>query len=268
MTLRAPVWPSIGDLMLVYVRETRALATAASCASSCARAVDRRAIRLDRRRGGVGLGPRLLHLILREDAALSELGLALERELLVLGVGRVACELRDGLLEQRLVARQVRFGLRQRGLKRTPIEDEERLSLRDEAALVEGELGEQAGHLRADRDGRVGLDVADGGQVDRDVLLGGLGRDHWRRAPVAAASTAAAARAARRGRRCFAAARAAGGGRGDEKRPDADASNHSVLPLCSAQRTSVTHTGILGRAPGYLRDACHLMSLCGLLAVS
>ena len=83
---------------------------------------------------------RLLDLILREDAALAELRLALGGQLLVFGVGRVARELRFGLREQRLVAREVRFGLRERGLERPPIEHEERLSLLDEVAFVEGEL--------------------------------------------------------------------------------------------------------------------------------
>ena len=49
-------------------------------------------------------------------------------QLHVLGVGRVARQLRFGLRQQRLVAHQVRLRLRERGLERAPIEAEEQLA--------------------------------------------------------------------------------------------------------------------------------------------
>ena len=59
------------------------------------------------RGGRFGQGDRLLRLILRDDAALGELGLALRGQLGELGVGGVTTQLRFRLAEQRLVALQV-----------------------------------------------------------------------------------------------------------------------------------------------------------------
>ena len=68
------------------------------------RAFDRRLIRFHQSRGGVGCRTNLLGSVLRNNAAVHELRLALGRELLILGVGGISRELRFGLIEQRLVA--------------------------------------------------------------------------------------------------------------------------------------------------------------------
>jgi hypothetical protein len=66
------------------------------------------------------------------------LSLALGGELLILRVGGVARELRFRLCEQRLVAQEVRLGLRERRFERPPIELEQ-LVLLDDIAFVEGD---------------------------------------------------------------------------------------------------------------------------------
>ena len=66
-----------------------------------------------------------------------QLLLPLGGELHVLGVGGVARELRFGLREQRLVAHQVGFRLRERRFERPAVEREEQLALLDQIAFVE-----------------------------------------------------------------------------------------------------------------------------------
>ena len=83
---------------------------------------------------------RLLGRVARDDAALHELRLALRRELLVFGVGRVARELRFRLREQRLVAREVRVGLRKGRLERPAIEREQLLPLPDAVAFLKSDV--------------------------------------------------------------------------------------------------------------------------------
>ena len=112
--------------------------------------------------------------VLRDDAALGQLRLPFRRQLLILGVRGVATELRFGLREQRPVAGQVGFGLRERGLERAPIELEEQLSLLDDVAFVKRHFDERAGDLGPHRIADERLDVADGGQLDRDIPLANL----------------------------------------------------------------------------------------------
>ena len=138
-----------------------------------------------------------------------ELRLAVGCDLLIFGVGAVARELRFGLVEQRLIADEIGLGLLQRRLERPRIDHEELVALLDDVAFVEERLLQLAGDLRADRNGGVRLDVADGRDVDRHVLLRDLGRDHRLRAAAAAAAaaasaTAAAAAAPELGSRCWA----------------------------------------------------------------
>ncbi len=100
---------------------------------------------------------------------------------------RLSCASR--LREERLVAIEIRVGLRERRLKRTAIEREEQLTGLHEVAFVKENLLELSGDLRSDRDRRVRFDVADRGDVDRHVFLGHLRGDDRR---VSAASAAAA----------------------------------------------------------------------------
>ena len=146
---------------------------------------------------------RLLRHVLRDDAALDELGVALAGQLQVLGLAPIARQLRFGLREQRLVARQIGFGLLELRLIRPRIDREEVIALLDEVAFVEQHLGDDAGHLRSHADGLERFDVADRGHFDRHVALLNRGGDDRHGAAVTAAATAAAtatAAAAIRGR--------------------------------------------------------------------
>jgi hypothetical protein len=62
------------------------------------------------------------------------LSLGIDR--LKLGVGGVACELGLGLIDQCLVAHQIRFGLFQRGFERPAIDREEQRALFHELAFM------------------------------------------------------------------------------------------------------------------------------------
>ena len=116
----------------------------------------------------------LVRLVLRDDAALRQLCLPFRCQLLILGVRGVATELRFGLREQRPVAGQIGFRLCERGLERAPIELKEELSLLDDVAFVKRHFDERAGDLGPHRVADECLDVADGGQLDRDIPLANL----------------------------------------------------------------------------------------------
>ena len=182
-----PVRPSIGDL-IDRVAELHARVVHRRLLREELRfgAFDVRLVGFDERRRGVGLRLRELRRVLRQDAALRQLALALGGDLLIFRVGGVAIELRFGLRFERLVAAQLRFGLRQRRFEGTPIEREEQLAGLHEIALVERDLLQLPGHLRADRNGGVCLDVADCGDVHGHVALRHLGGDHRRIAAAAA----------------------------------------------------------------------------------
>src|SRR4029077_14606499 len=161
----------------------------------------------------------LFRLVLRDDAALGQLRLAFRGQLLIFGVRRVATELRFGLRQQRLVAGQVGLGLRERGLERPPIELKQQLPLFDDVAFAKGHFDERAGDLGPHGIADERLDVADGGQLDRDVPLANLCRDDRSvaAAPAASASTAAASTAGSGGRGVVAAT-----GTGGSRRPQED----------------------------------------------
>ena len=189
-------------------------------------ALDVRAICLHHGSRRICLRPRLLAGIPREDASLDQLRLTLGRELLILGICRIAVQLCLGLREQRFVARHVGVGLSQCRFERPAIQREEALPRLDEIALVERNLLELTGHLRTNRDRRVRFDVADRGDVHRHVFLRDLRDDHRRitaAAPPAASTPAARWHGACRGR--VVAARRCG--RSEKpKDTDEDASSH------------------------------------------
>ena len=114
---------------------------------------------------------------------LDQLRLALRGQRRVFGVRAVAAELRFGLAEERLIAQQVGFGLPERRLERPLVDREQQLILLDEVALLEGRLLDLSGYLRPDRNHGVRFDVADGGDVHRDVALDDF-RGHDRTAPA------------------------------------------------------------------------------------
>ena len=69
------------------------------------------------------------------------------------------------------VARQIRFGLMQRGFERPTIEREQHLPGLHIVALLEVDVRQLAGDLRSHGDGRERLDGADDVHVERHVLL-------------------------------------------------------------------------------------------------
>ncbi len=115
----------------------------------------------------------------------------------VLLVGDVLGQLRFRLRQQRLIAREVRLSLVQRGVVGTRIDGEEQRACLDVVAFVEADFLQRASDLGADADGRERLDVADRGHVDRHVLLDRPpDHDRDRRAPAAATSAAPTSTAA------------------------------------------------------------------------
>ena len=153
-----------------------------------------------RQRHRVGLRARLIAAVAIEEPALDELRLALGVERLILGVGGVARQLRLGLVGQRLVAHQIRFGLLHRRFERPAIDREEQRALPHEVAFMEAHRLERARDLRAHRNRGRGFHIADGVDIDRHVLLRRLGHDHWlcpaaESAPATAPAAASAASA-------------------------------------------------------------------------
>jgi len=145
------------------------------------------------------------------------LRLPLGRELLILGVGGVAAELRFSLRQQRFVAREVCVGLRERGFEGPSIECEELLTLSDEVAFPKRDVRQLTGDLRSHGDRGVRLDVANRGDIDRHIFLCDFGRDDGRRSAIGAATASAAATTATAGRR----RRAAGARLGGDDRKEA-----------------------------------------------
>jgi hypothetical protein len=86
----------------------------------------------------------LLAGVPRQEPACDERRLPLGRELLILGVRRVAIELRLRLVLQRLVARERCLALLERGLKWTRIDLEQLIALLHEVALVEEDVLDHA----------------------------------------------------------------------------------------------------------------------------
>jgi hypothetical protein len=160
------------------------------------RALDGGAIGLDGRRGRFRRRAGLFRHVLGHDALAVQRGLTFGRELRIFGVGAVARELRFGLIEQRLIAREVGLRLYQGRLEWALVNREEELTLLHEVAFVKVRGLELSGDLRADGDGRVGLDVADCGEVDGDVALRDFCRDDRNGAEVAASAAAASPGAA------------------------------------------------------------------------
>ena len=125
-----------------------------------------------------GRRARRVALLARADAALDE----------------VVHSLRDdfGVRRLRRVARQVRFGLIQRGFERPMVEREQHLSGLHIVALLEVDGLQLAGHLGSHGDGRKRLDGADDVHVERHFLLddpvdgdGNCGlRRAWRSGPA------------------------------------------------------------------------------------
>ena len=124
----------------------------------------------------------------------------LGRELLIFGVGRVASELRFGLIEQRLIADEIRLRLLQRGFERPLIDREELVALLDDVSFVEESLFQLARDLRTDRNAGVRFDVSDRGDVDRHIPLRNLGGHDRLTAAAASPAAASTATAARPGR--------------------------------------------------------------------
>ena len=99
--------------------------------------------------------------------------------------GRVAVGLGFGILRLRLIAGQVGLGLTQRGLvpgqiglrlvqggfERPRVDGEQQVALFDEVAFLEIDLGQLAADLGLNRDGGIGLHVADDLNFHRHVLL-------------------------------------------------------------------------------------------------
>jgi len=184
------------------------------------RTVDVRLVRLDGAGGRVRGGAGLFRLILRDDAPLRQLRLPFRGQLLILGVRRVATELRFGLREQRLIAGQIGFRLCERGFERAPIELKDELPLLDDVAFAKRHFDERAGDLGPHRVADESLDVADGRQVDRHIPLADF-RGHDRRVAAAApspSSTAAASAVSWSGGRGVVTT----GGTGDSRRPHQD----------------------------------------------
>jgi hypothetical protein len=94
---------------------------------------------------------------------------------------RVAGEIPLGLVKERLVAGELRFGLLDRDAERLRIDDEDRLSLDQVGAVLDADLQDLTGHTRAHRDARHRLDVADRSQGNRDRASHGLADDDGRR---------------------------------------------------------------------------------------
>ena len=142
--MSAPVRPAIGARMVAYCSCTFAFSTAARVGA------DTGFERRGRRAGRVAL-------LARADAALDEVVHSLRNDLCV---GRL-----------RGIARQIRFGLVQRGFERPMIEREQHLPGLHVVALLEVDVFQLAGHLRSHGDGRERLDGADDVHVERHFLL-------------------------------------------------------------------------------------------------
>ena len=71
----------------------------------------------------------------------------------------------------RLVAREVRFGLRERGLKRPGVKREKQVTFVDEVALLEMHLLQDGVYLALDGNRRVGFRGADCREIDRNGFL-------------------------------------------------------------------------------------------------
>ena len=83
-------------------------------------------------------------------------------------------EVELGVGERRPVLRLFRLGLVERGLERAGIDLRQQVAGLDHLALIEGDLGDLAVDAGANRDGVLGLDLAE--PVDIDRIIGALRR--------------------------------------------------------------------------------------------
>src|SRR5205085_4237944 len=83
---------------------------------------------------------------------------------------------------------QIRLDLIEHGLERPRIDREQQVTGLYVVAFVEMNLSQLAAHLSLDRDGRIGLDVADDVDLQRHVLLRDGSHSNWHSAFSPAAS--------------------------------------------------------------------------------
>ena len=109
----------------------------------------------------------MLGEVLRDDASLHELFLALGGQSLILRAAGVPSELRFGLLEQRLVARLVGLRLLEGRFEGPRVDLEEQIAFLDDLALGKKRLVDLAGDLRPQGNRGVRFDVSDRGDNDK-----------------------------------------------------------------------------------------------------
>ncbi len=139
---------------------------------------------------GIDLGLVHLHRALVLLHQIDLVLVLLARHGIGLGERLVAREIHARLIKQTLVARELPFGLLQRGLVGPRIDLREEVALLDELAFLEADIGQLAIDLRPHRHGRERRHRAERVERDVDVAFGGGGRDdrHRRRGITARAS--------------------------------------------------------------------------------
>ena len=168
-----------------------------ACRNRSATAPKRRFVGADCRRSCFSAGPELLGLLLRDETALEQLGIASRLRLRVLLLRDVPGVHRLHLGKLRFVSGNIGFCLVELRLYQPRIYGEEQVPLPHIIPFLEGNLGQFPAYLRFDGDRQIGLDIANHVEVHRHVFLNhSLHGDRHAAATISSPGTGGTARTA------------------------------------------------------------------------